>query len=235
MNYFRIKAENDKIFADLNSSEMQSEVFFQVEAPQTNRKEKFSVKENLLCSDTITAILAKPEKKTLALNFANAMFAGGGYIFGGNAQEEALCRASMLYYTIRTAKNYYQANRKHLLPDYTDYMIYSRNVPIIRKNSGERLAIPVYCDFLTSPAVNRRFAKFFFSGKQLDKIMQNRIMQIIQLCAVNQPERIILGAFGCGVFGNSREKIYPMFETAINLFIPDGIEIVFADPESKEI
>ena len=93
MNYFRIKAENDKIFADLNSSEMQSEVFFQVEAPQTNRKEKFSVKENLFRSDTITAILAKPEKKTLALNFANAMFAGGGYILGGNAQEEALCRA----------------------------------------------------------------------------------------------------------------------------------------------
>lgn len=47
------------------------------------------------------------DKKIIALNFANAMYADGGYILGGNAQEESLCRASMLYYTIKTQKRFY--------------------------------------------------------------------------------------------------------------------------------
>ena len=41
---------------------------------------------------------------------------------------------------------------------------------------------------------------------------------------------LVLGAFGCGVFGNKREVVYPMFEDAINRYLPEDITVVFADP-----
>ena len=233
MNFLKIKSENDKIFRENAYPDMQSEDCFQVTSAPVQRNQQFHVDENLICTDTITAILMHGKGKTIALNFANAMFPGGGYILGGNAQEEALCRASLLYYSIRTVKRYYHANRLHILPDYTNHMIYSANVPVIRDNAGNLLESPGICDFITCPAVNRTFAKFCFSKKKLDSIMTERISQIIQLCALKKPDTLILGAFGCGVFGNERETVYPMFETAVNQYLTDEIKIIFADPSAK--
>ena len=233
MNFLKIKSENDKIFKNNSYPDMQSEVFQDVTAQSVQRTWEFQISEYLICTDTISAILKYGRGKTIALNFANAMYAGGGYILGGNAQEEALCRASMLYYTIKTAKTYYHANRLHVLPDYTNHMIYSRNVPVIRDNSGNLLESPEICDFITCPAVNRTFAKFLFSQKKLNLIMEQRIENIIRLCAVHKPDVLILGAFGCGVFGNTREIVYPQFEKAINQYLSDEITIIFADPSAN--
>ena len=234
MNFLKIKFENDKIFKENSYLDMQSEVFQNITAEPVQRNQKFQVSENIICTDTITAILKYGQGRTIALNFANAMYAGGGYVLGGNAQEESLCRASMLYYTIRTAKKYYHANRLHVLPDYTHAMIYSRNVPIIRDNSGNLLESPKLCDFITCPAVNRTFAKFLFSRDKLDSVMMERISLIMQLAVSQKPDTLILGAFGCGVFGNKRETVYPQFEQAINQYVPDHIKIIFADPSAKQ-
>ena len=226
-----IKFGNDTIFRGSNFPEMRSEVYLGLPMQNVSRQEVFRVNEHLLRTDTISAVLQFRDKRVCALNFANANFPGGAYILGGSAQEEALCRASLLYYTIRTAKPFYRANRLHMLPDYTDHMIYSERVPIIRDNQGSFLKMPMDCDFITSPAVNRTFAKFLFQSGKLDSIMQRRTEQIIALAAQKQPEILILGAFGCGVFGNRRETVYPMFEQAINQYLPDDIQVIFADPK----
>ena len=230
MRHLQIKLENDAYFRKGNFPEMRSEVYLGLPVQGVSRREVFRVKGHLLQTDTISAVLQHRGKRVCALNFANANFAGGAYTLGGSAQEEALCRASLLYYTIRTAKPFYRANRMHLLPDYTDYLIYSEHVPVIRDNSGNLLETPMECDFITSPAVNRTFAKFLFSQKHIDSIMQERITQIIALAADKHPEVLILGAFGCGVFGNKREVVYPMFEDAINRYLPEDITVIFADP-----
>lgn len=230
MNNLQIKLENDRIFREGSFPEMRSEVVTELSGA-TISGQKLHVSDCIIKTDTISAILTHGRGKTIALNFANAMFPGGGYILGGNAQEEALCRASMLYYTIRTAKSYYRRNRLHVLPTYTDAIIYSENVPILRDNSGKLLETPMLCDFITCPAVNRTFARFLFSQKKLDTIMQNRIDKIIQLAAEKQPDTLILGAFGCGVFGNRRETVYPLFESAIARYLPASVKIIFADPK----
>ncbi len=228
MGYLKIKSENDKIFKT-GVYNIKSETFsdFPI-ATQITRQKLFKVSENLVKLSTIECILKHFDKKTVALNFANAMCPGGAYILGGNAQEESLCRASMLYYTIRTQKQYYLKNRFHILPDYTDYMIFSEDVPVIRDENGVLLKNPVNCSFITSPAVNRTFAKFMFSKKHIESTMQNRIDKIISLAVSKNPELIILGAFGCGNFGNKRETVFEMFEKSINKYVPDGIEIIFA-------
>ena len=230
MNYLQIKLENDRIFRECDFPEMRSAVYADLTPKAVTRSQTFRVSEHLLQTDTISAVLQYPDKRVCALNFANANFPGGAYILGGSAQEEALCRASLLYYTIRTAHAYYRRNHLHVLPDYTDSMIYSEHVPVIRDNTGNRLTAPAECDFITCPAVNRTFAKLLMSGKKLDAVMERRITQIIALAADRSPDVLILGAFGCGVFGNRRETVYPMFEQAINRYLPETVEVVFADP-----
>ena len=193
-----IKRENDRIFKEGSFPDMRSETVAEFpDIPEITRTERFSVPENISKETTIQSVLRNAEKgKVIALNFANAMFPGGGYVLGGNAQEESLCRASLLYYTIKTQKKYYRSNRLHILPDYTDVMIYSENVPVIRDDRGELLGTPLSCDFITCPAVNRSFAKFMMSGKKIDRIMRTRIKRIITLGVMKEPDIMVLGAFG---------------------------------------
>ena len=229
-HHLRIKLQNDRIFRDGSFPKMRSEYVFDIDPVPVVRNTEFRVRENLLRTDTVSAILSFPDRHVCALNFANANVPGGAYVFGGNAQEEALCRATLLYYTIRTVRGFYRRNRLHVLPDYTHGMIFSSNVPVIRDNDGNRIENPVACDFITSPAVNRTFAKFFFSRARLERTMAKRIERIVALAARNQPDVLILGAYGCGAFGNRRETVYPQFEQAINRYLPDNVQVVFADP-----
>lgn len=233
MGYIKIKSENDKIFKNHNFPDMYSETFTSVpELQKITRSQVFKISENISPVTTVKAILDNSDyNKIIALNFANAMYAGGGYVLGGNAQEESLCRASMLYYTIKTQKEYYRTNRLHILPDYTDCMIYSGNVPVMRDESGKLLENPVKCDFITCPAVNRTFAKFMFTDKKITSKMTVRINKIISLAVSKKPDVIILGAFGCGMFGNKRDVIFSIFENTINNLVPDSIKIIFAVPD----
>ena len=47
---------------------------------------------------------------------------------------------------------------------------------------------------------------------------------------MKKPDVLVLGAFGCGIFGNKREKVLPVFEEMINSFVPEDIEVIFAIP-----
>ena len=229
----RIMLENRRIFKDGHFPDMQSQTCTETSAPEVRRDSVFRIAVHSVRMDTISCVLAQSGSRCIALNFANAMFPGGGYLLGGNAQEEALCRASLLYHTICTQKTYYRRNRLHVLPDYTDTLIYSANVPIIRRNDGTMLETAIRCDFITCPAVNRTFARFFFSKKHCNAVMERRITRIVQLAVSQNPDTIVFGAFGCGEFGNRREDVYPMFERAINRFVPDHIRILFADPKAE--
>ena len=94
--------ENNKIFKASNFSDMSSETIFNFEYSKTERNNKYILSEHIINSTTIEAVWQNYDKgKIIALNFANAIIPGGAYIIGGNAQEESLCRASMLYYTIK--------------------------------------------------------------------------------------------------------------------------------------
>lgn len=229
-DYLKIKSENDRIFKDGNFN-MISETVDSFSGTPIQREKHFSVSENIEKTTTVQAVISRSgQGKITALNFANAMYAGGAYVLGGNAQEESLCRATLLYYTIRTQKEYYNKNRLHVTPDYTDTMIYSENVPVIRNENGTLLEKSVLCNFITCPAVNRTFAKFMFSQKKINQIMKTRIEKIVMLAVEKNTDILILGAFGCGMFGNKRETVLPMFEEAINRYIPDSIKVIFAIP-----
>lgn len=223
----RIKEDNDRLFESGAFDGMSSEFYSDPAPVEDPRNGKFSVPENTVRMTTIACVLEHAGKKIIALNFASAHKPGGGYVSGATAQEESLCRASGLYYTIKDVRGYYEQNERHKTADYTDGMIYSENVPVVRDDSGALLKTPVLCDFITCPAVNKGAARL--PDSEVNAIMKRRIDKIITLAASKKPDVVILGAFGCGVFRNSREDVLPLFEAAIERFGGD-IEYIFAIP-----
>ena len=225
----RIKEDNDRLFENGAFDGMRSEFFSDLAPVENPRGGKFSVAENTVKLTTIACILenAGKNKKIIALNFASAHKPGGGYVTGAVAQEESVCRASGLYYTIKDVSEYYEQNGRHKTSDYTDGIIYSENVPVVRDDSGALLKTPVLCDFITCPAVNKGAARL--PDSEVNAKMKQRIKKIITLAASKKPDVVILGAFGCGVFRNRREDVLPLFEAAIEQYGGD-IEYIFAIP-----
>ena len=60
------------------------------------------------------------------------------------------------------------------------------------------------------------------------KLQKIRIEKILTLAVSKKPIVIILGAYGCGDFGNDREVIYSLFERHIRRIVPEGIRVAFA-------
>lgn len=92
-------------------------------------------------------------KDVCVLNFASATQPGGGFLHGRQAQEEYLSRSSLLYGSLKPQKEMYKYHKDHNDPYYTDYLIYSPKVPVIRKDNGD-LVPPYYVSVITSAAVN---------------------------------------------------------------------------------
>ena len=206
--------------------------------PDQPRAVPFRIAENLRACDTISAVLALREEgirgEIIALNFANALYAGGGYRLGGDAQEESLCRCSLLYYALLPHSEYYRRHRLHPSPLYSSRMLLSPDVPVIRRMDGTLLETPQMCTFLTSAAVNRYYAKcLFIREKTITAAMQERVSSIICAMAKRRPDAVVLGAFGCGMFGNRRETVLPMIEEAVSRWMPPETAVVYASPSGK--
>lgn len=154
--------------------------------------------------------------KTAVLNFASAMHPGGGFLNGANAQEECLCRASTLYLSIgnKTAATMYNTNRNNDGTCYTDFMLFSPYVTVFRSIDGSFLETPYTCGVITAPAVNRIKAKGL-STEQIEKTMYSRCLKLLKIAVANNVENIILGAWGCGVFGNGPTEVATMFKRAL--------------------
>lgn len=152
---------------------------------------------------------------TSILNFASARHIGGGFLTGAMAQEEAICRNSTLYASISsdTAKEYYTYNNKHSSsqPMYSDYIIFSPYVEVIRDSKGNLLDKPYNVSAITSPAVNVHKARNC-TNVEISQCMLQRAEYILKVAIINHVDNLILGAWGCGVFGNNPEDVAQQFK-----------------------
>ncbi|QIX60186.1 TIGR02452 family protein [Hymenobacter sp. BT18] len=160
--------------------------------------------------------LVSQYQRVACLNFASARNPGGGFLGGSQAQEESLARSTGLYPCIAQFTEMYQHNA-HLNGLYSDYLIFSPGVPVLLTDEGEWLAEPYQVDIITAPAVNagalRRNNPELLD--QLVPTMQRRIRQVLAVAAQNGCEALVLGAWGCGVFGNDPAQIAELFAEAL--------------------
>ncbi|MDH6251586.1 uncharacterized protein (TIGR02452 family) [Chryseobacterium sp. H1D6B] len=169
------------------------------------------------CS-SLKAILKLAEEenneKLMCLNFASAKNPGGGFMSGAEAQEESLARTSALYASQLEAENFYKTHRGLESCFYTDHMIYSPKVPVFRKDKGELLSKPVFCNFITSAAVNAGVVKRQEPNRtdEIFDAMDTRIDKMLALALKQGNQTLILGAWGCGVFRNDPKDIAQLFK-----------------------
>ena len=156
--------------------------------------------------------LSDTKLKVCSLNFASAKNPGGGFLKGSPAQEESLARSSALYPCINQMSEMYDYNRNDTTNYYSDYMIFSPNVPIIKEDNGF-LTSCYKNSFITSPAVNLNFGSL--DNKIVQEVMIKRIDKILSIAALNNQEALVLGAFGCGVFKNNPEDVAMYFKSLL--------------------
>ncbi|WP_052848684.1 TIGR02452 family protein [Streptomyces avicenniae] len=148
-----------------------------------------------------------------ALNFASARNPGGGVARGARAQEESLARASALYDALVRCPEFYAFHRDHPDPFYSDQVVYAPDVPVFRRDDGSWLPAPLPVAFLTSAAPNRRMIERDRPGAvgRIPGALATRARGVLAVAAHHGHSRLVLGAWGCGVFGNEPAEVAEAF------------------------
>ncbi len=162
--------------------------------------------------------------RPLALNFANGFFAGGGFLGGARAQEEALCRSSALYATL-VDDAMYEAHSARASHDSTDWAILSPDVPVFRTDDGTVLDEPWLLSFITCAA-----PVAYDVGQPLaGELLHRRVVRVLAIARAYQYSTLVLGAWGCGAFGNDPARTAGDFRGALEgEFAGAFSDVVFA-------
>lgn len=156
-------------------------------------------------------------ERVAVLNFASARNPGGGYLNGAQAQEEALCRASALYTCQLRAREFYDHHRAHRDPFYTDRVIHSPAVPVFRDDRGRLLDSPHLVGFLTAAAPNAGVVRRTAPDRvaELPRALAVRAERVLSVAVAEGYRRLVLGAWGCGVFQNDPAQVAGAFRTLL--------------------
>lgn len=167
------------------------------------------------------------------LSFASPKRPGGGYLHGGNEQEETLARFSSLVASLQTdsGKEFYTTHRKFLSVDgagiYDHSMIYSPGVVAFRQDDSDDTSslttaspnnfIPPYLiNVLSAVPVNAAAIRqnysitpsdaHIFENGIRDK-MRDRMARALRIFEARGDRVLVLGAFGCGSSQNKVEMV----------------------------
>lgn len=158
-------------------------------------------------------MLADGKGPVAALNFASAKNPGGGFLAGSQAQEESLPRSSALYASLLRAPQFYERHRGARSLLYSDAMIWSPGCPIFRDDDGTLLDEPQLVSFITSAAPNAGAAAKNRPDELpvIPEAFRGRSEYVLALAASEGYKRLVLGAWGCGVFRNDPAVVAEAF------------------------
>lgn len=159
--------------------------------------------------------------RVAVLNFANPHYPGGGVFQGAKAQEECLCRSSNLYPCLedgRVFEEYYRYHQKSTDYDFSDRLIYTPGVTVFKDDSPVPQPMKenewFRVDVITCAApylAKRRYV----NRTVLDHLFRSRIRNILEAAMENEADVLILGAFGCGAFGNPPQVVAGAFHQVL--------------------
>lgn len=178
-----------------------------------------------------------PNKKVVVLNFANA-YSPGGQPWASSAQEETLCRASTLYPCLEEASaSYHLLHRKQLDRRQIDHygnadLLFTPNVLIYKNDDPVPDLLDendwFKVDIITSAAPELWDYESENHG-YYERIMRYRIDCILSLAKAEKAEALILGAFGCGAFGNPPSVVARLFKEELKRFAFPIVEFAIFD------
>lgn len=140
------------------------------------------------------------------LNFASARNPGGGFLGGSQAQEESLARSSALYasQTSPAAARFYEHHRREPSLLYSDHVLVSPACPVFRDDAGRLLPAPYEVTFITAAAPNRNAVAQNQPEllPEIPAVLERRSAAVLAVAIAVGLSDLVLGAWGCGVFGN---------------------------------
>ncbi len=165
----------------------------------------------------LTAEAGDRATPVLVLNFANPVNPGGGVRYGARAQEEDLCRKSSLLLSLESqaAEAYYRYNRGLHTNMGSDALILTPTVEVIRDETGELLEEPVIVSVLTCAAPMITSGTEGLTQLQYRELLFRRITGLLQCAAAFGYDKLVLGAWGCGAFGNDAALMSDLFFQAL--------------------
>jgi uncharacterized protein (TIGR02452 family) len=161
----------------------------------------------------VARLLSDGQGPVAALNFASAKNPGGGFLSGSQAQEESLARSSALHASLMRAWDFYEQHRASPSLLYSHAMILSPMCPVFRDDDGALLDAPQLVTFITSAAPNAGAAAENRPHElpQIPDVFRRRAEYVLALAASHGYQRLVLGAWGCGVFRNDPNVVAAAF------------------------
>jgi len=219
-------------------------ILYPPEKPPASKGDKSKVStrfevRNETTFQALARLAASGGGHSACLNFASAKNPGGGFLNGSLAQEEALACASGLYPCLLKAPEYYERNRANRSALYLDLVIFSPFVPFFRGDSGALLEKPILASVITAPAANAGAVAQNepHNLRHIEPTMRRRTELVLNIASLQQVDRLVLGAWGCGVFRNDPKLVAAIFSEYLK---PPGKfagvfgEVVFAVYDRSE-
>ena len=168
--------------------------------------------------------LIQPESDLLLLNMASDKKPGGGVAKGSTAQEEHICRCTTLY------PNLYK--RFYPLSDYE--FIHSTNIRILKDGTFSKTkSYPINVISMASIRRPKLISGKLYTDSDYEK-MFNKVRILLQFALDNNYKILILGAWGCGAFGNPPEIVAKIFYDQLNgEFKNKFSKVIFSIMENK--
>eukprot|EP01062_Namystynia_karyoxenos_P022685 TRINITY_DN18716_c0_g1_i1.p1 TRINITY_DN18716_c0_g1~~TRINITY_DN18716_c0_g1_i1.p1 ORF type:complete len:708 (+),score=152.82 TRINITY_DN18716_c0_g1_i1:88-2124(+) len=208
--------------------------------------------------DEARKIAMEDRKSPLVLNLANRHHAGGGFKRGRNAQEEEIfrrtnyCAALDDSLGLRAPEGGFP---KYPIPEFGVFL--TKDVTVLRDGSDEGYALakrPVRLDFIAQAAYNVRGAEnrvsdcmwcgstsggyimkrdySHFSPLGRDRTLR-KIEVVFRTAALRGYDKLVLGALGCGAFGNPPQDVAEIFRDLCKYYAGCFKEITFAVLDTK--
>lgn len=158
----------------------------------------------------------------LMLNFANDRRPGGGVASGAGAQEESLFRRTNLCETLRP----------DMYPIRDNEGIYTPRATVFRdteRNGCEMLGTPWVGSFCTVPGLfHPRVSADGRLGRHDVARLEQKIHTICQMGVRYGHDMLVLGALGCGAWGNPPTHVAEIFRKVLAHYDGAFREVVFA-------
>ena len=165
------------------------------------------------------------------LDFASFTRPGGGYDRGTWGQEQALCASSFLYNVLAEKRDWYGENRRRNI----NCELYRNRALVVPRVRFERDGFHSYADVIVAAAPNARRAReeYRVGEDALLAALRDRVRLVMSIADELGHKKLVLGAFGCGVFGWDAATVAEVFRAELASGAHVASEVVFAIPRGR--
>lgn len=226
--------EMERLYGERIKGSIENSIIYDVDF-ECNKT--YSCKTDIIVEamDSVSAIISHANEcknRMAVLNFSSYKNPGGMFINGSKAQEECLCHESYLYNVLsKFVLQFYDWNNKHKNKAlYMNRGIYSPGILFDRDGKC------VSCDVISCAAPNRSAAQKYQNvpDEENTKVLRSRIKFVLDIAKENQVDLLVLGAYGCGVFGQDAKEVAEIFKEFLNTTHKCFEKVVFAIPKGRD-